>query len=124
VINIAHSKSALVKILKESGYSHPLLPLAIGILLEAYESGEAPGGPVLNPVGTLLAEASGKPHAKRKRKASAYNKEYAKQYAKLKKKHPRSKFSVLAKKAHKATKKVRGTKKGQVRKTARRAYER
>jgi len=106
VINIAYSQSALVKILKESGYSHPLLPLAVGILLEAYESGEAPGG-VLNPAGQLIAEASGKPHQKRKRKASAYNKEYAKQYAKLKKKHPRSKFSVLAKKAHKATKKVR-----------------
>jgi len=106
VINIAHSKTALVKILKESGYSHPLLPLAVGILMEAYESGEAPGG-MLNPAGQLIAEASGKPHQKRKRKASAYNKEYAKQYAKLKKKHPRSKFSVLAKKAHKATKKAR-----------------
>ena len=95
-----------MKILNESGYSHPLLPMAVGILLEAYESGDAPGG-MLNPAGMLVAEASGKPHQKRKRKASAYNKEYAKQYAKLKKKHPRSKFSVLAKKAHKATKKVR-----------------
>jgi len=107
VINIAYSKTALVKILKESGYSHPLLPLAVGILMEAYESGEAPGGPVLNPAGTLVAELSGKPHQKRKRKASAYNKEYAKQYKKLKKKHPRTKFSILAKKAHAATKKVR-----------------
>ena len=58
------------------------------------------------------------------RKASAYNKEYAKQYKKLKKAHPRTGFPALAKKAHAATKKVRGTKKGQVRKTARRAYER
>jgi hypothetical protein len=107
VINIAYSKTALVKILKESGYSHPLLPLAVGILLDAYESGEAPGGPVLNPAGTLIAELGGKPHQKRKRKASAYNKEYAKQYKKLKKKHPRTKFSVLAKRAHRATKKVR-----------------
>lgn len=41
-----------------------------------------------------------------KRKASAYNMEYKKQYAKLKKKHPRTSFSVLAKKAHKATRKV------------------
>jgi predicted Fe-Mo cluster-binding NifX family protein len=41
-----------------------------------------------------------------KRKASKYNKEYAKQYKKLKKKHPRSAFKVLAKKAHRATKKV------------------
>jgi hypothetical protein len=57
------------------------------------------------------------------RKASAYNKEYAKQYKKLKKAHPRTGFPALAKKAHKATKKAMGTKKGQVRKTARRAYE-
>jgi hypothetical protein len=47
-----------------------------------------------------------KPKAKKKRKASKYNLEYKKQYAKLKKKHPRSSFSVLAKKAHKATKRV------------------
>jgi len=47
-----------------------------------------------------------KPKAKKKRKASKYNLEYKKQYAKLKKKHPRSSFSVLATKAHKATKKV------------------
>ena len=44
--------------------------------------------------------------AKVKRKASAYNKAYAKQYAALKKKHPRSKFAALAKKAHVATRKV------------------
>jgi hypothetical protein len=44
---------------------------------------------------------------KKKRKASAYNLEYKKQYAKLKKKHPRSSFSVLAKKAHKATRRAR-----------------
>ena len=41
-----------------------------------------------------------------KRKPSAYNKAYAKQYAMLKKKHPRSSFAVLATKAHKATRKV------------------
>ena len=41
------------------------------------------------------------------RKASAYNKEYAKQYKKLKKAHPRTGFPALAKKAHRATKKVR-----------------
>jgi len=106
VIKIAYTQKGLLKILNESGYSHPLLPMAVGILLEAYESGDAPGGPVLNPLGTLVAEASGKPHAKRKRKASKYNLEYKKQYAILKKKHPRSKFAALAKKAHRATKKV------------------
>jgi len=47
-----------------------------------------------------------KPKAKKPRKASAYNLEYKKQYAKLKKKHPRTSFAGLAKKAHKATKKV------------------
>jgi len=106
VIKIAYTQKGLLKILNESGYSHPLLPMAVGILLEAYESGEVPGGPVLNPVGALVAEASGKPHAKRKRKASKYNLEYKKQYAILKRKHPRTSFAGLAKKAHKATKKV------------------
>jgi len=42
-----------------------------------------------------------------RRKASAYNKEYAKQYKKLKLNHPRTAFAVLAKKAHRATKKAR-----------------
>jgi len=37
-----------------------------------------------------------------KRKASAYNKRYAKEYKRLKKKHPRTSFAGLAKKAHKA----------------------
>jgi len=102
VVDTIYTQKGLLKLLKESGYSHPLLPMAVGILLEAYESGDAPGGPVLNPVGTLVAIAS----PKRKRKASKYNLEYKKQYAILKKKHPRSKFAVLAKKAHRATKKV------------------
>jgi len=35
-----------------------------------------------------------------KRKASAYNKRYAKAYRSLKKKHPRTSFAGLAKKAH------------------------
>jgi len=43
---------------------------------------------------------------KKTRKPSEYNKAYAKQYAILKKKHPRSKFAALAKKAHTATRKV------------------
>ena len=40
--------------------------------------------------------------AKKKRKASAYNKRYAKEYRRLKKKHPRTSFAKLAKMAHKA----------------------
>lgn len=41
---------------------------------------------------------------KRRRKPSAYNKEYAKVYKSLKKKHPRTSFASLAKKAHRETK--------------------
>jgi len=35
-----------------------------------------------------------------KRKASAYNKRYAKAFKKLKRRHPRTPFAKLAKKAH------------------------
>jgi len=42
---------------------------------------------------------------KKKRGPSAYNKKYAAAYKRLKKKHPRSSFAALAKKAHKAVKK-------------------
>lgn len=38
---------------------------------------------------------------KAKRKPSAYNKRYAAAYKRLKKKHPRTSFAALAKKAHK-----------------------
>jgi len=41
-----------------------------------------------------------------KRKASAYNKRYAREYKRLKKKHPRTSFAGLAKKAHVATRKA------------------
>jgi len=37
-----------------------------------------------------------------KRKASAYNKRYSKEYKRLAKKHPRTSFAKLAKMAHKA----------------------
>ena len=40
-----------------------------------------------------------------KRGPSAYNKRYAAAYKKLKKKHPRSSFAALAKKAHRMVKK-------------------
>jgi len=42
---------------------------------------------------------------KKKRGPSAYNKKYAAAYKKLKKKHPRSSFAALAKKAHRMVKK-------------------
>jgi len=39
---------------------------------------------------------------KKKRKASAYNKRYSREYKRLAKKHPRTSFARLAKMAHKA----------------------
>jgi len=42
-----------------------------------------------------------------KRKASAYNKKYAKAYKKLKAKHPRTPFAVLSKRAHRLAKKMK-----------------
>jgi len=42
---------------------------------------------------------------KKKRGPSAYNKKYAAAYKRLKKKHPRSSFAALAKKAHRMVKK-------------------
>jgi hypothetical protein len=38
-----------------------------------------------------------------KRKASAYNKRYSREYKRLAKKHPRTSFAKLAKMAHKAS---------------------
>ena len=42
-----------------------------------------------------------------KRKASAYNKKYARAYKALKKKHPRTPFATLAKKAHAKAKRMK-----------------
>ena len=61
---------------------------------------------------------------KRKRKVSKYQTEFGKQLKLLKKKHPRTSVTRLMKRAHTNTRKKLGTKKGQVRKTARRAFER
>jgi hypothetical protein len=65
---------------------------------------------------------------KKKRKVSKYQKEFGRQLKLLKKKHPRTSVTKLMKRAHSATRKAlgmkRGTRKGQVRKTARRAFER
>jgi len=46
-----------------------------------------------------------KGRTKPSRGPSAYNKKYAAAYKKLKKKHPRSSFAALAKKAHRMVKK-------------------
>ena len=49
--------------------------------------------------------ASSRSSSRKKRGPSAYNIKYAREYKRLKKKHPRSSFAALAKKAHKAVKK-------------------
>lgn len=55
-------------------------------------------------IGRDLGKSSPKTTKKvrKKRGPSAYNKRYAAEYKKLKRKHPRSSFAALAKKAHKA----------------------
>ena len=45
------------------------------------------------------------PSKRKKRAPSAYNKRYAAAYKRLKKKHPRSSFAALAKKAHREARK-------------------
>jgi len=45
------------------------------------------------------------PSKRQKRGPSAYNKRYATAYKRLKKKHPRSSFAALAKKAHREARK-------------------
>jgi len=45
------------------------------------------------------------PSKRKKRGPSAYNKRYATAYKRLKKKHPRSSFAALAKKAHREARK-------------------
>ena len=45
------------------------------------------------------------PSKRKKRGPSAYNKKYAAAYKRLKKKHPRSSFAALAKKAHREARK-------------------
>lgn len=46
------------------------------------------------------------PPAKKKRRASKYNKEFAKQYKAMRKKHPRMTHGQITSKAHKAAKKA------------------
>jgi len=61
--------------------------------------------PIADAAGYVIEENLVKPAVRKvKRKASRYNIEYKKQYAKLRKKHPRTKFSTLVKRAHRNTK--------------------
>ena len=101
----------------------------------------ATGGLVMQPTYTLLGEAGPElvlplsgmdlptQSPKKKRKVSKYQKQFGKELKILKRKHPRTPVTKLMAKAHSAARKAlgmprRSTRKGQVRKTARRAYER
>jgi hypothetical protein len=77
----------------------------LGVKSEAKKVAGKAGRDIVKEVPKALAREQER-NVKVRRKASAYNKAYAKEYAKLKKKHPRTSFAGLAKKAHKATKKV------------------
>lgn len=82
-----NQEQAIKLILKENGITGPLVPLAIKVLRQQFDSGEAFGsdvlGPfttVLNPVGTLAAVA-GTESRKRSRKQKAQDKKKSKAWA-------------------------------------------
>jgi len=84
---VLNEEAAIRLILKANGITGPLVPLAIKVLREQFDSGEAFGSdvlgpftPVLNPVGVLAAEA-GKVKRKRSRKQKAQDKKKSKAWA-------------------------------------------
>ena len=75
-----NEEAAIRLILKANGITGPLVPLAIKVLREQFDSGEAFGSdvlgpftPILNPVGTLAADL-GKIKRKRSAKQKAQDK--------------------------------------------------
>ena len=131
-----NEEAAIRLILKANGITGPLVPLAIKVLREQFDSGEAFGSDVLgpftpffNPAGTAAAEAgkqkrkrSTKERANDKKKSSAWsqaNSELRNKDGQLKKGRTQKDVAVRANKLLKKN----GTKKGEVRKTARRAFE-
>ena len=82
-----NEEAAIRLILKANGITGPLVPLAIKVLREQFDSGEAFGSdvlgpftPVLNPAGVLAAEA-GKVKRKRTSKQKANDKKKSKAWA-------------------------------------------
>ena len=63
--------------------------------------------PLARRAGRAIGRRASKVGGAVKRKASAYNKKYAKAYKALKKKHPRTPFAALAKKAHAKAKRMK-----------------
>jgi len=87
-ITLAINEEAAIRlILKANGITGPLVPLAIKVLREQFDSGEAFGSdvlgpftPVINPAGVLAAEA-GKLKRKRSKKQKANDKKKSKAWA-------------------------------------------
>ena len=82
-----NEEQAIKLILKANGITGPLVPLAIKVLREQFDSGEAFGSdvlgpftPVLNPAGVLAAEA-GKVKRKRSKKERANDKKKSQAWA-------------------------------------------
>jgi len=82
-----NEEQAIRLILKANGITGPLVPLAIKVLREQFDSGEAFGSdvlgaftPVFNPAGALAAEA-GKLKRKRSKKQKAQDKKKSKAWA-------------------------------------------
>ncbi|GAG95823.1 unnamed protein product [marine sediment metagenome] len=132
-----NEEAAIRAILKANGITGPLVPLAIKVLREQFDTGEAFGSDVLgpftaafNPAGVAAAEAgkisrkrSKKEKANDKKKSMAWtqaNSELRNNNGQLKKGRTQKDVATRANKILKKN----GTKKGQVRKTARRAFKR
>ncbi|GAG72566.1 unnamed protein product [marine sediment metagenome] len=84
---VLNEEAAIRLILKANGITGPLVPLAIKVLREQFDSGEAFGSdvlgpftPVFNPAGVLAAEA-GKVKRKRSKKQKANDKKKSKAWA-------------------------------------------
>ena len=82
-----NEEQAIRLILKANGITGPLVPLAIKVLREQFDSGEAFGSdvlgaftPVINPAGVLAAEA-GKVKRQRSKKQKAQDKKKSKAWA-------------------------------------------
>jgi hypothetical protein len=82
-----NEEAAIRLILKANGITGPLVPLAIKVLREQFDSGEAFGSdvlgpftPVINPVGVFVAEA-GKVKRKRSKKQKDQDQKKSKAWA-------------------------------------------
>ena len=91
-------------------YNQPLQTIeVVKIPTSEWERGYAAGYHAAHKtdVRDITTERGDSKPVKRTRKPSAYNKRYAKEYRRLRKKHPRMSFAALSKKTHKALKRRR-----------------